>query len=220
MDAADAADAADVSDPAAVADAVDSGAAELLHSLSELLHQAASDLEAIDSRLRAKAPVPTASLREVATSIPVLDGNVNRLQLRVDAVEVGSEELRAQRRALAEQATALSERLQGLPAALAAVVESTANAHKEAGNAHFKRGDYKAAIDCYSAAIGADRKSAVYFSNRCACYMAQGNWTALGASPGPRGSAGSVLPNGTLSVVSAVIFLFSTVQRELPTHHR
>ena len=60
MDAADAADAADVSDPAAVADAVDSGAAELLHSLSELLHQAASDLEAIDLQLRAKAPAPTA----------------------------------------------------------------------------------------------------------------------------------------------------------------
>ena len=156
----------------------DDQASEQLHDLSELLFQAASEIENIDTALNdpAKPPKPDL-LKEFATRIPILDGNVDKLQLKVDNVGASSSAARARRRELTEQSTALSERVHGLPAKLMAAVDSAASTHKEAGNAAYKRGDFDAAIKAYTDAISVDRKNATFFSNRCACYQAKSMWT-------------------------------------------
>lgn len=153
--------AADICD----ADGADDPATEQLHAIGELLFQASSEATAIEEGLTRASPSAEA-LKEMASSIPTINGTVDRLQTRVDAVSASSESARKQRRLLTEQSHALSERVQSLPAKLDKVVAATATSHKEAGNVHFKKGEYDAAIKRYSEAIDVDRKNAAFYSNR------------------------------------------------------
>ena len=175
-------DAMDIADSAAAeataADAEDA-CTEVLHELGEILLQSTSELSNIEHRL--SRPASGQVLKEVSSQIPTLDGDVNRLQVRIDAVVASSLAARGWRRGLTEQSTALSERVQTLPARLAEVVASTVGAHKEEGNAHFKRAEYDAAIRSYTEAIGIDRKTPTLFSNRSACYQAKAMWEPAAA---------------------------------------
>ena len=128
MDAMDIADSAAAEATAADAEDV---CTEVLHELGEILLQSTSELSNIEHRL--SRPASGQVLKEVSSQIPTLDGDVNRLQVRIDAVVASSPAARAWRRELTEQSTALSERVQTLPARLAEVVASTVGAHKEEG---------------------------------------------------------------------------------------
>ena len=152
-------------------------AAEALLALSELLFQATSEVDEIEKALHDPARPPKAdALKGYAGRIPILDGDVDKLQIKVDAVGASSTASRKRRRELTEQSTALSERVHCLPAMLTEAITALAGAHKEAGNGYYKRGEYDAAIRSYSDAISVDRKTPVYYSNRSACYQAKSMW--------------------------------------------
>lgn len=52
---------------------------------------------------------------------------------------------------------------------------STAEEFKAQGNAALQKGNLSEAIECYSKAINADGTNAIYYSNRSAAYLKQGN---------------------------------------------
>ena len=154
-------------------------------ALSELLLQAQSDVDSIErhhARLPSASAASAASvLREQSTQIPVLGGEVDRLQLKVDAVQPASEASRARRKELTATAASLTEAVHALPARLNEAVTAAADKAKAEGNEHFKAGRYDRALDLYSLAISIDRKSPVYRSNRSACYQAKGMWREAAA---------------------------------------
>lgn len=179
MDVTDA-DATDAP-PTAAAGTDDAAAETQLDALAEFVFQAQSDVQGVEDTLNPSKTPSDESLRQLATRIPVLNGEIEKLQLRVDAVAVGSADARARRRTLTEQTAALAERVHSLPSQLQAAVGTAAEAHKSAGNAQFKKGAYDAALASYASAIGVDRKNPVYYSNRCACHMAKGSFEAAAA---------------------------------------
>ena len=68
-------------------DDVDATAREALDSLAEELTALEAIAAGLESRLAADGPtLASATLKDAATQIPVLDGNVDRLQPRIDAV--------------------------------------------------------------------------------------------------------------------------------------
>lgn len=176
---------ADVGLVAAAAE-VAAAASESLLACAEVVLRAESDVAHVKEEL-AKESLEPATLRDLSSRIPVVFGNVSRLETRVDAVSVGlsasaaAGEARAKRKALIERSAALAEEVQSLLPVLAVRVSEVAEARKAAGNAHFKTGAYEKASSCYTDAVSVDRisdgaRNAVYLSNRCACYMALERW--------------------------------------------
>ena len=160
----------------------DDPSVERLHTLSELLFQAQSDISGIEQKLAPDAPFPKANeLKEIGTKIAVLNGDVDKLQLQVDATSPGSSAARTKRKELTALTAALSERVHALPSQLTRVVTAAADSFKQLGNEHFKAGRYDSAIVQYSEAINVDRKSPVYYSNRSAAYQAKGKWREAAA---------------------------------------
>ena len=160
----------------------DDPSVERLHTLSELLFQAQSDISGIEQKLAPDAPFPKANeLKEIGTKIAVLNGDVDKLQLQVDATSPGSSAARTKRKELTALTAALSERVHALPSQLTRVITGAADSFKQLGNEHFKAGRYDSAIVQYSEAINVDRKSPVYYSNRSAAYQAKGKWREAAA---------------------------------------
>ena len=163
---------------AADADAdADVHADEALGRLAEELSAMVAIAGELESRLAegAATTLSTETLKDAATQIPVLNGNIDRLQLRVDAVCAGTK-TRTRRKELVASCHKLSERVHLLPSRLASRVAATADAHKAEGTRHYKAGNYDAAIKCYTEAITVDRRNPIYFCNRSACQQAKSNW--------------------------------------------
>lgn len=174
----------DTDEAAAAAELVDA-ASEALCACSDALADARATVAQIQQQLAGEVAPDT--LRELSSKIPVVYGEVSRLETRVDAVAVGSiaseaaDAARSKRKKLIEASASLAEEVQQLAPLLARRTSEVADARKAAGNKHFKAGAYEQASRCYSEAISIDRKNAVYLTNRCACYMAREKWREAAA---------------------------------------
>lgn len=168
-------------DPAAeTPSASDDAAAERVAELGEELFQLQTTASELAARLDSSKHVSSAGLKEIATAIPVLGGHVQKLESRLDAVQLDGVapdgEARQKRRRLIDDAAALNEEVQRLPPLLASRTAEKADSHKAEGNSAYKAGKYDEAIARYTDAIGVQRHNPVYWSNRSACYQAKGAW--------------------------------------------
>ncbi|KAL1519757.1 hypothetical protein AB1Y20_023265 [Prymnesium parvum] len=147
-----------------------------LAELERALVVADGEVGGIEGLLRASpTPLDLDQLKQLRTRVPVLYGEVERLQLQVDAVAADGT-LRAARKRLTEGSAALSERVQQLPPLLEHAARELAERYKAEGNGCFRAHDFGGAITRYSRAIAADHGNAVYLANRSAAHQARGEW--------------------------------------------
>ena len=151
-------------------------AAERLASVGRDLGDIDQELGDFESSLAGEGAVQAAVLREVKLQLPSLNGNVEKLQDKIDGVPGATDAVKKERRRLTELAAELSGRVVGLDRRIAQKVTLTADAKKAEGNGFFKSRDFTTAAACYSEAISIDKTNPAYYCNRAACYINRKQW--------------------------------------------